>query len=410
MFDRYRFQLGKPLLLALLTAFALRLAWGIAIPIVPVSDSHAYDVFAQNLAQGHGYGWEPGRPSAYWPVGTSAVYALLFRFFGHDYTVVMLFQVAVGVAVVALAASLARRWFGAPVALATGWILACWPLLIQYTTILASELFFVFFVLLAFWIALLPGLGWFARALLSGAALAGASYVRPIALIMAPFLFMKEAVENRRWREALLACAVSAAVMTACILPWSARNWHVFDRFVLISTNGGANLWMGNNPHADTGYMELPDLKIANEADRDAYLRDRAREYIAQEPAAFLKRTGRKVISLHDRESIGIAWNEKGIVQRVGQGMLAPLKLISSVYWWAILAAAGLGMFALAKNSGVVRFLTCPAIAAWAYFTIVHSLTVAGDRYHVPSVPFIAMIAAYALCARRASKPGAIAV
>lgn len=387
-------------LLALLTALALRLLWGIAIPIVPVSDGAAYEVFARNIAGGNGYGWEPNQPTAYWPVGAPAIYALMFRVFGHDYTAIMLLQVMVGVAVVALAMALTRNWFNGKVAVATGWILACWPLLIQYTTILASELFFLFFVLLAFWLALAPGRGWLARGLGSGIAIAAASYVRPTALIMAPLLFLWEANRHSERPRAVLACAVAMVTMAACILPWSIRNWQVFDRVVPISTNGGANLWMGNNPKAGTGYMELPALDIPNEAERDRFLGQQARRHIAQDPAAFFVRMIRKVIDLHARESIGVAWNAKGIARRTGEYMLTPLKLVSSAYWLMILGVAIYGVYAFARRFGLWLLLLCPPVAAWAYNSLVHAVTVAGDRYHVPSIPFIAMIAAYAICAR----------
>lgn len=399
MSGQYQERLGRLALGALLTALILRLVWGIAIPVIPMSDSHAYDVFAQNIAQGYGYGWEPHRPTAFWPVGTSAIYGLLYWIFGHSYTPIVLFQVLLGVAIVAIAMSLARRWFGEAVAVVTGWILACWPLLIQYTTILASELFFVFFVLLAFWTASVPGRSWFNRAVFSGIALAAASYVRPIALIMAPLLFMKDMKEDGRRVRSVLACVVAVIMMFACILPWSIRNWHALDRFVLVSTNGGANLWMGNNPNSDGGYMRLPELDIANEADRDNLLARQAKDYILQEPTAFLVRMVKKVIKLHDRESIGVVWNEKGIAVRAGQGMLSPLKLVSSAYWWAILAAAIYGVFLYARRRGLWLLLMSPPIMTWLYFTLVHVVTVAGDRYHVPSIPFIAMIAAYGLAA-----------
>jgi hypothetical protein len=42
---------------------------------------------------------------------------------------------------------------------------------------------------------------------------------------------------------------------------------------------------------------------------------------------------------------------------------------------------------------GLLLVLTCLPLATWAYFTLVHGVTVAGDRYHVPSVLFIAMSA-----------------
>lgn len=390
-------RLRRLALYPLAVALSLRLLWGMLIPTIPLSDSHAYDIFAQNIAQGGSYGWKPDQPSAYWPVGTSAIYALFFRLIGHNYMPLVLFQVAIGVAVVALSMSLALRWFNGKVALTTGWLLACWPVLIEYTTLLASELIFMFFVLLAFWLASLPARHWLARALLSGVSLAAASYVRPLALIMAPLLFMREAVKKREWFVPLLACTVATVTMLVSILPWSLRNWQVFERVVLISTNGGSNLWMGNNPGGGIGYVAPPKVDIANEADRDKYFARQAKEYIAQDPAAFLLRSVKKLISLHDRETIGVTWNEEGIKQRLGQSMLPPLKLASTVYWWVVLTAAFCGIVALARNTSLLLLLTCPPVATWAYFSLVHCVTVAGDRYHIPSVPFIAMLAGYCL-------------
>ncbi len=384
----------------LLVALVLRLCWGVLIPVIPLSDSHAYDVFAQNIAHGYGYGWEPDQPSAYWPPGTSAIYAISYWLFGHRYLPIVLLQVLVGVGIVAMGMSLAIRWFGSTIGLATGWILACWPLLIQYTTILASELYFVFFVLLAFWLANLEERKWFGLALAAGVALAAASYVRPIALVMAPLLYWSGARDRRSRVRALLACSVAVVAMCVAVLPWTIRNWHVFHRFVPVSTNGGSNLWMGNNPHSTGGYMELPALAIANEADRDKHLGRLAIRYIAQDPIAFIGRTARKAVHLYDRQSIGVVWNEAGITQRFGAATLLPLKLVSSAYWWIVLAAALIGLYASARRMGLARIVFSPPVLTWLYFTLVYSVTVTGDRYGVSSIPFAAMLAAYALTAR----------
>lgn len=384
----------------MLVAFFSRLAWGLAIPVIPISDSHAYDVFARNIANGFGYAWEPYHPSAYWPPGTSSIYALVFWLFGHHYLPVVLLQAVVGVAVVALSMLLARRWYGEAVALTAGWILACWPLLVQYTTILASELYLVSFVLLAFWLASAEERKWLGRAVAAGAALGAASYVRPIALAMAPLLFVREARDKRLRVRAVLACVVSIVAMCSVILPWSIRNWHVFHRFVPVSTNGGTNLWMGNNPESTGSYMELPKLAIANEADRDAYLGKLAIRYIVQRPIEFLGRTAKKAVRLYDRQSIGVSWNEEGITRRFGHAMLLPMKLVSSAYWWIVLATALYGMFGIAKRFGVLQLMLSPPTLAWLYFTLLYSVTVTGDRYAVSAIPFAAILAAYGLTAR----------
>ena len=185
--------------------------------------------------------------------------------------------------------------------------------------------------------------------------------------------------------------------MIALILPWSLRNLHVFDRFVLVSTNAGTNFWMGNNPKTAGGYMLEPETGIVNEADRDRYLGQKAWEYIRLEPVAFVARTLKKAVLLHDRESIGVAWNEKGLEQRFGHGVLMPMKFVSNIYWWLILAWAGYGLVLLLRQRTWLEFLTLPLLTVWVYYTAAHSITVSGDRYHVPSDPFIAMSAAYAI-------------
>jgi len=389
-------RLGPRIACVLTVALVLRVIWGLAIPVIPLSDSHAYDVFAQNVALGYGYGWTPGHLTAYWPPGTSAIYALCFKVFGHQYMPIVLLQAVVGVGIVALSIALARRWFSDATAITTGWLVSCWPLLIQYTTILASELFFVFFFLLAFWFASMPGRTLLGRGALGGLALAAASYVRPIALVMAPLLYLENLFNNRQRFAAGQACVVTVLVMSVCILPWTIRNWSVFHRFVVVSTNGGTNLWMGNNPESTGRYMSEPKLDISNEVDRDRYLGRLAIQYIVQHPVTFLVRMTKKAFGLYDRQSIGVVWNEEGIVKRLGRGFVLPLKLGSSVYWWLVLAAGIYGIFMFAIRFGLRKLVLSPPFATLVYFTLVYSVTVTGDRYGVSSIPFVAMFSAYA--------------
>jgi hypothetical protein len=175
------------------------------------------------------------------------------------------------------------------------------------------------------------------------------------------------------------------------------RNQEVFGKFVLVSTNAGANFWMGNNPQTTGGYMPLPETGIANEVDRDHYFNKLAWDYVRQDPLAFIARTLKKAVLLHDRESIGVAWNEKGLEQRFGSWILLPLKLVSTPYWWAMLAGGIYGVILILRHRTWLDALTLPPLTAWAYFVAVHSVVVNGDRYHMPSIPFIAMLAAYAL-------------
>ena len=132
-----------------LLALALRAGWALMVPPVPLSDCVAYDLLARSMVEGHGYGFAPGELSAYWPVGTSAVFALLYTIFGVGYGPIVVMNVAVGVATVWLTMTLARGWFGDRAGLMAGLLTAVWPGQVEFTTLLASELLFNVCVLAA---------------------------------------------------------------------------------------------------------------------------------------------------------------------------------------------------------------------------------------------------------------------
>lgn len=389
-----------------LLALAVRAAWALAVPVAPISDSEAYDILARNLASGVGYAFEPGKPSAYWPVGTSAVYAVLYRAFGVGYTPIVALNVLVGGLTVALVMTLTRRWYGPRAGLYAGLILALWPGQVTFSTVLASELLFNLG-----WLAGLYSAGrvdWPAalRVPLVAASLAATSLVRPLALPM-PVIFAWLCLAGpvrrtpRSWR-ALFAVGVEAvatlALMLVLLAPWAERNRRSLGEAVLVSTNGGTNLWMGNNPGTTGSYMPLPaKVNGLDEVARDRFLRDEAVAYIKARPLAFVGRTASKAVQTHDRETIGITWNRKGLARRFGQTPLKPLKLASTAYWWAMLALGVIGAACVWRRSGFSGWISDPAVVLWAYFAALHAIIVSGDRYHYPSVPLISALAGLAL-------------
>jgi hypothetical protein len=382
-------------------ALLLRAGWAVIVPVAPVSDGHAYDVLARTLALHGVYGWEPGSPTAYWPVGTSFLYSLAYRAFGLEYRPIAALNVALGVAVVALTTAVARRWVGTRAAVAAGWLVAVWPSLVEFTTVLASELPFLVLVLaaLAVWPRGESRGG--ARAIATGVLLAGASYVRPTALLLPAVLaLLAVAREREPVASVALRTAVVVAVMATCLAPWSIRNTRLFGRFVIVSTNAGTNTWMGNNPETTGAYMPEPELAL-NEAERDAYLGAEARRHILAAPGAFAARSAGKLVALHARESIGVTWNGRGLAERFGPAAIAALKLAGNAFWWGALASALAGAVGLALHRRWTALLA-PAVI-WGYFAALHAVTVIQDRYHFPSIPFIAALAGVAIVeARRA--------
>jgi 4-amino-4-deoxy-L-arabinose transferase-like glycosyltransferase len=393
MFRRY-----KPYLWIMLITLLLRVLWAVAVPVIPLSDSNAYDTFAQNLANGQGYGWNSQSPTAYWPVGTSFIYSLFYRVFGHTYLPIIIFNLVLAVVITGLAMHLAETWFNRRVALLTGLLLTLWPSQIQFTTVLASELPFTALVLVAVVVWLNKRTNLWLRSMFAGVALAAASYVRPTALLIPILLLFFRWISTREILKTLKATLVMFAVMALLIAPWSIRNTIVFGEFVPIATNGGANLWMGNNPNSTGAYMALPPETLQmNEARRDRYLKSLAKAHIKEKPLLFVRRVLTRLVDTHSRESIAIAWNEQGLVTRYGTSLLFPLKAINQIYWLSVLGLALSGIVLLGKQQGWFIMITHPTVVLWGYFAAIHAVIVAQDRYHFPSIPMIAILAAFTL-------------
>ncbi len=388
-------KLKNPYVLVIGLTLIVRIIWALAVPVMPMSDSFAYDTFAQNLANGRGYSWDGVNPTAYWPVGTSAVYAFLYIIFGHTYFPIVVLNLVLAVIISWGSMRLAEQLFEQRVAITTGWLLAFWPSQIQFTTILASELLFNALVVLVLNLWFETRLNLWLQAVLVGSLLAATSYVRPTALLIPALLIGFRWLATKEIVRTLGMGAVIGCLMLGLILPWSYRNMQVFGEFVLISTNGGANLWMGNNPKSVGAYMELPpEVASMNEAVRDRYLKNIAKEHIKEKPLLFVFRSIKRIIDTHSRESIGFAWNQDSLVRRYGNWILLPLKLINQVYWMLMLGLGLAGIVMLFNQSGWFATITHPLVVLWGYFAAIHAVIVAQDRYHFSSIPMIAILAA----------------
>lgn len=391
---------------------ALRLIWLALVPMEPVSDSAAYATFAQNIVAHGVYGWGPDEPSAYWPVGPAAIAALSLWLLGDLAPGVIAANLISGMLSLVLVYRLGVIWFDRRVALMGLAVMAVWPNLIFFTTVLASELHFIALTLLGLWLWQRRGAGW-GNLVLCGLAWGAACYMRPVVLLV-PVVMVLAALPGGLRVTALAAARAGlvTVVMLATVLPWSVRNYQVFGEFVLMSTNFGPNLWMGHNPDSTGGYMSLPPwVADMSETERAQALGDAAKEFIREDPLRFVARTAVKLVRLHDRETIGVHWNWPALERIVGDTGLAALRIVSTGYWTLVLVAALGGVVVLLRQAPL-RGLAAPVLLLWGYFALLHAVTVIQDRYHMPSVPYIALLAALGLLAlwdrrrRRSEAPG----
>jgi 4-amino-4-deoxy-L-arabinose transferase-like glycosyltransferase len=379
-------------------ATALRIVWVFCVPVAPVSDSWAYDVLARNLARGIGYDWYRGNPTANWPVGTSFVYSIFYRLFGFTYTPIIFWNIVISLATIWLVMLLAERWFDRKVAIVAGYLLALWPVQIEFTSVLGSEM--MFNVLILCWLAILELATWnrWAKVIAMGILAATTCYIRPVALLLPIVFCIREIILSRKLLTPLVSMTTIYLVMAVLIAPWSIRNTRTFGHFFLVSTNAGSNIWEGNNPGGNGETEDLPpEIKNMSEGQREIYLGNIAKTYIRQHPGLFIARTVKKAFLLYGHETIGVHWNLPSIVRIYGNRVFWVLKLISDLFWWAVLALGLWGAGVVFTRVGILSAILSFPILLWTYFTGVYSTTVVQDRYHFAAIPFIAILAAVAL-------------
>jgi 4-amino-4-deoxy-L-arabinose transferase-like glycosyltransferase len=291
-------------------ALALRVA-----AILVVNDWHAphdweYGVIARNLLAGEGFSG-----SAWFvPEGPTAFMAPLYVFFlaagygmlgEHAYLPLQVFQALVGALSVVLLADCARRVFGPVTGLCAGLVLALNPTHAYLASQMHPLVLLAALLLAAIWCALRlgerPSAG---RAAALGGCIGISMLTDPAIAVFAPVLGLYPVIVHwAQWKRGFALAAIATATACAVVAPWTIRNYIVFERFILVKSQAGFILWVGNHDGA-TGTQTLlgPDGQAMNASHRlDPDTRQRLHEL--GEPEAY--REFGRMAKAHMRENPG---------------------------------------------------------------------------------------------------------
>jgi 4-amino-4-deoxy-L-arabinose transferase-like glycosyltransferase len=386
-----------------LIAFAVRLGYVAVAERPPISDEQYYDGLAQALAAGEGYAGG-GVPTAYWPVGYPAFLAFFYAVFGHYYLPVLIFQALLGAATAAALVLLGRE-FGSPAAArAAGLIIALAPNQIAY----AARLFpavVTAFALVGIALLVLKTRG-FRGAACAGVATGAAALVAPVMLVSVPAAIVADSFRRLSFFKVVGRGVVVAAVALAVVAPWTYRNWRVFGGFVPISTNGGVNLWIGNNPNA-TGAYSYPTSRInplfmtEGELARDRLGREFSWYFMKNNTEQFLLLAVPKFAYTYGADVSAFQYGDiaRG-VDSVASATRLPARLAQSYYallWVGFVVGLIKTRRRFLRAKGDTK-LPVAALLVWpAALTLVYLVFFGGGRFHFPMLPFMAVAAAFAI-------------
>lgn len=411
-----------PRFLGLLSALAvgLRMAWLIVMANNQVSDSVQYKALATNLASGEGYTLN-GQPNAFWPVGYPLFLSLVYRVCPDGDLAGKIANVVAGLGIVVLTYGIGRELIGEAAGRIAGLSMAVLPSQVAEAALLRTESLFLVLFLFAVWqilrVARQPGYQ-IPKLLVAGAAIGAACLVRPLLLPFPAVALIILLLRGAGWRKTAVAVIALGVAQSAVIAPWSLRNYSVYGTFVPVSTNGGYNLWIGNNPYATGTYLlevdgrtvhsfdmrqELLQGRSWTDVEADEFFRARAMSYIKEYPDRFLVNGVKKLWYLYSLDTDAVNWSVDGSPYAGSSNVRTALKILAQGPYVVLMAVALLGAVSNWSRVGT------PARSRWVllivvgFFTAIHGVTVADDRYHAPMIPFACCLAAVWLARPRSA-------
>lgn len=396
--------------LVLLITIAVRIAWLIFVHPDPTDgrfdDTAWYRAAAHFLANGDGY-VNPftGTPTAAWPPGYPVALGLLYKVAGEGRAQTYAANVVLAAATVAIVYAIGMKLFDRRTALIAALALAVWPGQVYFASLTLSEpLFTLLLTTGILLIVLVPDAGpWRGTLLLAlGVVTAAATLTRGQALLLLPLGLAAWAMAGYRWRPAV-GWVMLAAVVTAVVMaPWVVRNERKLGSPVIIATNLGPNLWIGNHDGA-TGRMRIPEAgpplpdragltQPEYEVAADRLALRKGLSYMLSHPEAELRLAGAKVRALYESDATALDWNAAYKPGFYGsQSVEDLLRGLANGFWFGALALAGVGVVALrSRPSGMTRLLPL-TVLSW---TATHLLFFGDPRFHYPIVFAIALLGA----------------
>ena len=212
-------------------------------------DAVQYLRLGSELAEGKGFiDYKTRLPYAYWPPGWPIIISLIYKIFGHHEFLLRIYQIIVSAFLCSGVFLLAKEIFNDRIGLFAALFCAL------YSAFLHPQIGFV--NLLndpTYHFLLIIGLLFFFKGekkayyyFLSGLVLGFNALVKPnglvVPVILIATLLIQLGFQKDLFKNALL--VVLGFIIS--VLPWTYRNHLVLNRLVLVSTNSGVNMYVGN--------------------------------------------------------------------------------------------------------------------------------------------------------------------
>jgi 4-amino-4-deoxy-L-arabinose transferase-like glycosyltransferase len=389
----------RSLLALTLAGLAVRLLWvALEPPTFPVADETMWVSWGSEIL--------PSPDVAFSPLLLRFVFhpPLYLYFVGVPFALfgtlkaVLYAQCLAGVLLVPALGLAGRRVFGERAGLAAAGVAAFYPELVWFASHFWAET--VFTVLLWWAIERLlaaEGNASSGAALVSGLLFGLAILTRETVLYFLPlaalWLAWRRAGGGRR---AAMMLAASALV----VLPWTIRNWLVFDAFVPVSTSGALNLWQGNTRLSRQEVYE-EYWAVHGRIAKYEHARRRAVEAIRErQPLWIFEKLRDEMPAFWAAHGQPIVHLERGAYGTVARPVALLAAAVVLLPYLALLALFVAGIAVLPRGRAPLLLL-----AFLAFYVLLHVAAHGYPRYRLPAMPAVFLVAAHGWASWRARPP-----
>lgn len=223
----------------------------------PVVDAFYHDQWAQEISAGDIWGDGPFFRAPLYPYILAAIYAV----FGHNYLMPRLMQLLLGLLSIFMVYRIGQKLFSERTGHLAAGMMALYGLFVFFEGELLLDSFALFLNLVViWWLITIPPASSAWKWLAAGALVGLAALARPNILIFIPVVVFWIFVPKPRLAQKGRKASLFLLGTLLLIAPVTLRNYLVGQDWVLISSQGGVNFYIGNNAEADGFSATFPGL------------------------------------------------------------------------------------------------------------------------------------------------------
>jgi hypothetical protein len=246
--------------------------------------------------------------------------------------------------------------------------------------------------------------------ILGGICLGLSTLTRPpgllIPAVILPYLWLSQ---RSFWRP-VFRLIVVGVFMLLTLLPWVVRNYGIFNDFVL-TTNGGANLWIGSLYESGNGGFLLDESLTAEELAQSGEInamdeltqqdmfREWALENIREQPVSYFLYGFKKMREMYffDIEGVALSFAELPAETEIPKPIRFATYASAQVYYMLVVILLGVSLVSYLTRLRQSKPGYLLLILLILYWTAIHFIYFGSGRFHYPILPIFAGLAATVL-------------